>query len=63
MIEILERINKHYEAKEARRIKGAKISRSLKNFYATKRAEAGFHRVRYSEMGKYVGYYLLPDLK
>ena len=42
--------------------KNDKISRSLKRYYAVKRAERGFHRVKYTEMGNYKGYYLLKNL-
>jgi hypothetical protein len=39
-----------------------KISSSLKSYHATKRAEAGYHRVRSYLNGKYEGTYLLPNL-
>lgn len=59
---MIDKLDKWLQQKEAERVRRLKISHSLKSYHATKRAEAGYHRVQYSEMGKRVGYYLLPNL-
>lgn len=59
MIELIKTIAHNYRKEVGRR---QKISASLKSYHATKRAEAGYHRVRYSVNGVYQGYYLLKNL-
>lgn len=59
MIELIKTIVHNYRKEVSRR---QKISMALKSYHATKRAEAGYHRVRYSENGIYKGYYLLKNL-
>lgn len=67
MMKLLDRIISEYESKqEAKKrelLRRYRISTSLKRVNEIKRNEKGFHRVRYSENGVYLGYYLLPDLK
>ena len=59
MIQIIKSVINNYRKEVTRR---DRISVSLKKHYAVKRAETGMHRVYVSEMGKRVGYYLLPNL-
>lgn len=54
---ILGKLEKRVKEVERRK----RISLSLKNYHAVKRAEKGYHRVQYTEMGVYKGYYLLPN--
>ena len=67
MMKLLDRIISEYESKQEAKnleiITLYTISTSLKRENEIKRNEKGFHRVRYSENGVYLGYYLLPNLK
>jgi hypothetical protein len=59
---MIDKLDKWLQQKEAERVRRLKISHSLKSYHATKRREAGYHRVRSYLNGKYEGTYLLPNL-
>jgi len=59
---MIDKLDKWLQARQKERVRRTRISHSLKSYYATKRSEEGYHRVRSYLNGKYEGTYLLPNL-